>query len=101
MSIEAFGHLLGTVSTILALNSSKPTDIKAVPVVCAEQHGQVLWNWTLTHNLHQCKHEDILTKYLIIPALVLQLTNLLAQGSLKIHVLLLQATGGVKKICVY
>lgn len=63
----------------------------------AEQHGQAQWNWILTHNLHQCKHGDILAKYLIIPALVLQLTNLLAQGNLKIHVLLLQATGGVKK----
>lgn len=65
--------------------------------VCAGQHGQAQWNWVLTHNLQQCKHEDILAKYLIIPVLVLQLTNLLAQGSPKMHVLLLQATGTVKK----
>lgn len=98
--IEVCSRILGTVSTTLALNNSmcqKPTDIKAVPGVCTGQYEQAHWNWILTHNLQQCKHEDILAKYLIIPVLVLQLTNLLAQGSVKIHVLLLQPRDTVKK----
>lgn len=68
-------------------------------LVCAGHHGQAQWSWILTHNPLPCKHQDIVAKYLIIPVLVLQLAKLLAQGSLKIHSSLLQATGTVKKLC--